>query len=557
MMNDIPLMPVRRLHNYVYCPRLFYYQWVEGLFAENADTIIGSSLHHVVDEPDRWKQESIEQMPGKVKSLSLSSEVLGLTGIVDLIQTDQDGLLSIIDYKKGHPAKDDMGQWQVKENDAIQIAAYSLLLQEQDIYPDNAAIYYAGIKKHVQIELTESLYQSCRDYLTQAQNCAKGDKTPPPLCHSSRCYACSAYVFCLPYESQAWADEDFGQAKAHSNLRPPRPPGDLGELLVVQNPQAYIKLKNGEIQVCIESKTISKHPLHQLNSLALYGNIQVSAQAMVALIEHDVSISYFSPAGRFIGMASGMPPSGVKARMGQTLLWHSQEKRLPLIKECIYSKIHNQRVMMMRNGDVEKPIIEQMASLRDSVHQATSIDTVRGIEGMAASLYFASFSSMISERSRMGFDFNGRNKRPPRDPVNAMLSLAYSILSKEIAGLCLGAGLDPFLGFFHSHGYAKPALALDLMEEFRPIIADSVVISLINRGEIAVDDFLHTTKGVALKDSGRRQFWKAWSRRLDTEITHPHFGYKMSYRRMMDVQIRQFHRFCRGETDRFFGFTVR
>jgi len=155
------------------------------------------------------------------------------------------------------------------------------------------------------------------------------------------------------------------------------------------------------------------------------------------------------------------------------------------------------------------------------------------------------------------FDFNGRNRRPPRDPVNALLSLGYSILSKELTGVCYAVGLDPFLGFFHQPRFGRPALALDLMEEFRPLLSDSVAISLLNRGEIQIDDFVQSASGTFLKDSGRHAFWEAWSRRLDTEVTHPEFGYKMSYRRMLEVQARQLWRFVRGEAVTYHGFTTR
>jgi CRISPR-associated protein Cas1 len=160
-------------------------------------------------------------------------------------------------------------------------------------------------------------------------------------------------------------------------------------------------------------------------------------------------------------------------------------------------------------------------------------------------------------KDKMGFEFTFRNRRPPKDPVNALLSLGYSVLSKELTGIAYTVGLDPFLGFFHSPRYGRPALALDMMEEFRPLIVDSVVLTLINRGEVSLSDFSVTSRGTLLNDSGRRQFWRAWTRRLDTEITHPTFGYKMSYRRMMEVQMRQLWRFCRGESKTFYGFTTR
>jgi CRISPR-associated protein Cas1 len=272
-------------------------------------------------------------------------------------------------------------------------------------------------------------------------------------------------------------------------------------------------------------------------------------------MEHSVPVSYFSPAGRFIGMAGGLPLSGVDARMGQYNMWSMPVKRLNLAAEIIKSKVHNQRVILMRNGCVSDSTLRELARLRDSCRKQLSLESLRGVEGAASSLYFSNFSTMLKDK--MGFDFTFRNRRPPKDPVNALLSLGYSVLSKELTGIAYTVGLDPFLGFFHSPRYGRPALALDMMEEFRPLIVDSVVLTLINRGEVALSDFSVTSRGTLLNDSGRRQFWRAWTRRLDTEITHPTFGYKMSYRRMMEVQMRQLWRFCRGESKTFYGFTTR
>ncbi len=211
----------------------------------------------------------------------------------------------------------------------------------------------------------------------------------------------------------------------------------------------------------------------------------------------------------------------------------------------------------MRNGDAPKETLAQLASLRDQTNDATELDRLRGLEGAAAALYFGHFTTMLKGTAGEHFDFHGRNRRPPRDPLNALLSLAYSMLAKELTGICHVVGLDPFIGFFHQPRYGRPALALDLMEEFRPLIADSVALSLLNRQELGPSDFIQTTRGCFLTDNGRRQFWRAWFRRLDTEITHPQFKYKMSYRRMLDVQTRQLWRYLRGDADSYHGFTTR
>jgi CRISPR-associated protein Cas1 len=277
---------------------------------------------------------------------------------------------------------------------------------------------------------------------------------------------------------------------------------------------------------------------------------------MQTLLERDVPVAFFSAAGRYYGCAHGLGQTGVDARRGQYQVFSIEKSRLKLAKETIRAKINNQRVMMMRNGDAKATDIEMMKYLRNSVDDVQSLDSLRGVEGEAAAIYFANFSTMLKDEAHE-FVFNERNRRPPKDPVNALLSLAYSMLVKEVSGVCHSVGLDPYLGFFHQPRYGKPALALDLMEEFRPLIADSVVISLINRGEVSKSDFSFTTKGVYLSTDGRKSFWSAWFRRMDTLVSHPQFKYRMTYRRMIEVQVRQLWRYPRGETSNYFGFTTR
>ncbi len=550
-----PLMPVRRLHNYVYCPRLFYLQWVENIFVENADTIEGHSIHSKVDESSRLRTEALAFECGALRSISVSSEQLGISGIVDLLEMDEAGRIVLVDYKKGYPQKDEHGDWVAKKNDVMQLAAYSLLLKENEIDVDWASIYYAAIKKHVRVELTDALYGECRQLINEAYAVAEKGVCPPPLEHDARCLSCSAYPICLPCESHWWSAGNQDNVKDSDGIRPPRPAADMGEVLVVQNPRASIGVRGGEIQVHVDGTVVAKHPIRQLQSVYLYGSIQVSAQALTLLMECAVPVAYFSAVGRFIGMANGLPASGVDVRMGQYKMWAMPEKRLTIASEIVRSKIHNQRVLLMRNGSVPDSVLRSLVQLRDSCKEQSGLAALRGVEGAAASLYFSYFSSMLKDN--VSFDFNGRNRRPPRDPVNALLSLGYSVLVKELSGIAYAVGLDPYLGFFHSPRYGRPALALDMMEEFRPLIVDSVVLTMINRGEVDTNDFIHSPKGTLLKDSARRQFWRAWVRRLDTEITHPTFGYKMSYRRMMEVQMRQLWRFCRGDTNVFWGFTTR
>lgn len=555
MNPELPPMPVRRLHNFLYCPRLFYLQWVENLFVENADTVSGSAVHKRVDEPSHFRPEDIEIGDrAKLRSVALHSESLGLTGVVDLIETGDAGRI-VLDYKRGAPFRDSDGNPCARENDAAQVAAYALMLREEGLDITGAEIYYAAERKRVTVPLDDELIESTLASLREARETAHREVCPPPLVNDPRCLRCSAYPVCLPNESAWWSDPGIDPPR---DKEPPRPPGDDGEILVVQNPAAFLGRRGGELVVSLDGETLTKHPIEQLQSVYVYGAVQVSTQAVQGCLEHGIPIAWFSPAGRFLGTTQGLPSSGTDARRGQYRLFESPQLRARVAGRVLSAKIHNQRVMLMRNGEVPKQAIDELARLRDqTARDGHTLDTLRGIEGTAAAVYFAHFGTMLKGTAFENFDFNGRNRRPPKDPVNALLSLGYSMLAKELTGICHAVGLDPFLGFLHQPRYGRPALALDLMEEFRPLVADSVAISLLNRRELDTGDFTHTTRGVFLGDDGRKQFWRAWFRRLDTEVSHPQFGYKMTYRRMLDVQARQLWRFCRGEAAEYHPFTTR
>ncbi|HRY48170.1 MAG TPA: CRISPR-associated endonuclease Cas1 [Candidatus Paceibacterota bacterium] len=589
-----PPMPVRRLHNFIYCPRLFYFQWVENIFQENADTVAGSHVHRNVDAPSRLDDDKAkalaENLPegAKIRSLRLESEALGLIGVVDIIEGGPDGA-EVIDYKKGSARRNSEGEREAKEPDAIQVAAHALLLREQGVNVARGAIYYAADKRRVPVEFNEALFARVRSTIEEARAVAASGKCPPPLRNDARCLYCSAYPVCLPNETLWWsrrckpaeteAQMQFGfvrqtedqlrdrildaldfaaeSGKGPPTLEPPRPERDDGEVLVVQTPGAQIGQRGDQLVVSVKGEEVRKLPGQQVRAIYCYGAVQITAQAIETCLDLGIDVSYFSPAGRFIGLLRGLPASGVDARRGQYRLFELPGVRLQLAREVIRAKIHNQRVMLMRNGDVPDRVLKLMAHFRDATGSARDMAELLGIEGNAAALYFEQFESMLKQREDWKFDWRGRNRRPLRDPVNALLSLGYSMLAKELTGVCHAVGLDPFLGFMHQPRYGRPALALDLMEEFRPLTADSVAISLVNRGELGPEDFIRSANGTFLNDEGRKRFWETWFRRLDTEVSHPEFEYKMAYRRMLEVQARQLWRFIRGEAAAYHGFTTR
>jgi CRISPR-associated protein Cas1 len=594
--DPLPLMPVRRLNNYIYCPRLFYLQWVENLFEENADTVEGTAVHRQADKPTRFDEEKFEALrtglpEGRViRSLRLEDAQLGLCGVVDIAEGGPDGI-ELVDYKKGSPLRRVDGVPAPKEPDTVQLAAYALLLRASGgrVAPV-ATVYYAAEKKRVTFPLDDALFARTLTALSNARALAASGRMPAPLVDDARCLRCSAYPLCLPRESAWWREganrsnpvndgteggtpplpgfeELLAPTGGLGGVReipapdlvetPPRPPRMDGEILVVQTAGAMVGQSGGEFTVTVKGEVVRKLPLRQTRAIYLYGAIQLTAHAAQTALEEEVDVAYFSPSGRFLGLLRGLPASGVDARIGQYTLFREPYFRLRLAGEAIRAKIHNQRVLLMRNGDPGTAILHELAWLRDAAPRAVTLEELLGIEGSAANLYFQQFPTMLKERASWAFDFAGRNRRPPRDPVNALLSLGYSVLAKELAGVCHAVGLDPFLGFLHQPRYGRPALALDLMEEFRPLVADSVALTLVNRGELDQSDFIRSANGTILNQRGRRVFWEAWFRRMDTEVSHPEFGYRMSYRRMFEVQARQLWRVVRGDAASYHGFTTR
>src|SRR5437879_709295 len=194
--------------------------------------------------------------------------------------------------------------------------------------------------------------------------------------------------------------------------------------------------------------------------------------------------------------------------------------------------------------------------------RAESIEELLGIEGSAARLYFGDFTGMIkpdegADSGEFRFDLEGRNRRPPRDPVNAMLSLGYSLLAKDLTVACYAVGFDPYVGFYHQPRFGRPALALDLMEPFRPLVVDSAVLRAINTGMVTEEDFVRAGGAVVLKESGRKGFMRAYEGRMDELVTHPLFEYRVSYRRMLEIQSRLLARVLEGEIGEYPVFTTR
>jgi CRISP-associated protein Cas1 len=318
-----------------------------------------------------------------------------------------------------------------------------------------------------------------------------------------------------------------------------------------------------------KGKVIEKVRIHDICQLNLFGNVQLTTQAIQTLCQNEVPIAYFSMGDWLYGLTQGLGIKNIFLRRAQFRWADSRPFCLKLARALVAGKIKNQRTLLQRNH-VEPPraALAQMKCMQEDAVQAESLDQLLGIEGNGARVYFQNFTGMIkTEEEPFGgtdingpmkqFDFKGRNRRPPRDPANALLSLAYSVLAKDLMIVCHAVGFDPYLGFFYQLRSGRASLALDLMEPFRPLIADSAVLTAINTRMVTERDFIHAGGSVALTPNGRKAFFRAYEQRMDTLVTHPLFGYRVNYRRMLEIQARLLARVLTGELANYPVFTTR
>jgi CRISPR-associated protein Cas1 len=594
------------LNEFVYCPRLFFYEWVEGLFSESADTVEGALGHARVDKPSTTfptAEAAAQEVAGEIhaRSVTLSSERHRLIARIDLVE-GEGGVVTPVDYKRGAPRHGETGL-EVWPTDRAQLAVQAIVLRENGYRCEEGLVYSLATRQRVRVPITEELVAETLALADQARALAAAGQIPPPLVDSPKCPRCSLVGICLPDETNftgrlELVDEDAAPQGRQLSLFPEleAPPDaasappvrrlvpardDLRPLYL--NTQGLrVGISGGVLQVKEKDKLLQEVRLADINQLNLFGNIQLTTQAVQALCAADIPIAWFSMGGWFYGLTRGFGLKNIFLRREQ--FRHADQPLfcLQLARALVAGKILNQRVMLQRNH-VEPPAaaLATLKHLAEAAREADTLETLLGLEGHAGHLYFTHFAGMIKlgddppaprphggapvpadgrgvgGEGQFTFDFFGRNRRPPRDAVNALLSLAYSVLAKDLALACLAVGFDPYLGFYHQPRFGRPALALDLMEPFRPLLADSAVLSAINNRMITPGDFLRVGPAVALKPEGRKAFFRAYEQRMDTLVTHPLFNYRVNYRRILEIQTRLLARCLTHEIPRYPAFVTR
>jgi len=536
------LWPARNVAEYAYCPRLFYFMEVEGIHAPSSDTEEGQRIHRRVDEPSAATPESGCDRDGaearKVRSLTLTSERLGLTATLDLAEID--GSVAVpVEYRKGRPRQvyDEDGEvigYESWPTDRVQIGLQAILLEEAGYEVSSAAIYYAAEKRRLSLVVDDALRVEALETLEAARTCATGSR-PLPLVNDSRCPRCSLQPVCLPDEINSL--RETSETPSARKLWPPR---DDGIHLVTQRRGTRVGIRASTLRVTEADGTkTAEVPLAGVESLSLVGAVQISTQALHTLADRGIPVAYLSGAGRLIACVDPLDAVSADTRRNQVRRLDFESDRVELSRALIVAKIRNQRVLLQRNGAASARILDALSDELNRAGEAASVDSIRGHEGQAAALYFSNFATMVKDEALANaFDENGRQRRPPPDPVNTCLSLAYSMLTHECVASLRTARLEPSIGALHVSRPGRPALALDLMEPFRPLISDSLTISAFNRGELRDGHFHQTAAGCMFTDAGRKAFFGIYGRRMSEEVTHPMFGYRLSYRRMLILHAR-------------------
>jgi CRISPR-associated exonuclease Cas4/CRISPR-associated protein Cas1 len=552
--GETPLLPVRMVNEWVYCPRLAFLEWVDGEWADSGDTEEGRRAHVRVDAGGGKlpaPAEADERPDFSVRSVTLASAALGIVAKMDLVE-GEGGTVTPVDTKKGKRPHVAEGAY---EPERVQVCAQALILEDAGYRVEEGAIWYAGSRERVRIALDDDLRARTRAAISGLRLAAAAGRLPPPLVDSPKCPKCSLAGICLPDEVTF-----FRKGLAP---RPLNPSADTALPLYVQEPGARIG-KSGETLVVETEQGKTAVALGDISELVLQGPISLSTPAVAALLREEIPVTWASSGGWVLGHTVSTGHRNVSIRIDQYRAAFDGHRSFAFARSLVAAKIRNSRVFLRRNfkaGDEAErdAALDALARLADRAPHAANESELLGVEGEAAARYFRLFSTMLGEAAREfpAFAFDKRTRRPPADPVNAMLSFAYTLLTRTWLVVLSAVGFDPYLGFYHKPRFGRPALALDMMEPFRPILADSTVIQAINNGEVKADGFVAAGPSVNLKPHARKAFIAAYERRLDQEVTHPQFGYRVSMRRLLEVQARLLARHLSGEVEPYPHYLVR
>ncbi|SHE94845.1 CRISP-associated protein Cas1 [Ferrithrix thermotolerans DSM 19514] len=538
---------IRTLKDFMFCHRRAYLTWVDAHVVKPNDSeyFEGAIFSHE-QAIKRW--ESIFRE--KVKEGYFVSEKFGLEGNVEYVSTpsvDDTAAEIPVLIRTTSPSKDGM-PW---EEDRTIAVACALLLGDGEYTPTGAWIFYGGEQSDVRhlVDVDDLGISKTEQLVDDLRQMAASNVLPDVIDDLEKCMRC-------PFVSLCRTDE----------CEPSRPEkavwvsDDVSRPLYVTGSDVSLYKTGGIVQVRRRDEVLDEVRLIELSQVNLYGASRISTPLVTELLRRDIPIAYFSSGGWFNGLTVSSGSGRIDLRIRQ--FKHFCEGDLELSKSIVAGKVRNCRTLLKRNANEcpDADLIELRQIYKEDIPKCESFSELLGVEGNAARIYFKNFALMLklhnAERASM-FDFNGRNRRPPRDPVNCMLSYLYGVMVKDIFVELQKVGFDPMLGFFHKPRFGRPSLALDLAEEFRPLVADSTAITLINKRIVGSEDFVIHPRGVTLTPSGKRKLISGYQARVETEVQHRELGYRISYKRAYEAQARLLASYLYGDRGSYNSFTTR
>ena len=525
---DSKTIRVSALHALAYCPRLFYLEEVEQLYTQDAAVFAGRRLHTQIErqEDEEWEE------------LFLESEELGLRGRLDALRT-RDGQTIPYEHKRGRAHRDENKQPQAWESDRLQILAYAYLLESaRGITVKEGRIRYHADNVLVHVPLDNSGRATVRQAIQQARTLRQSTHRPPVTDNERLCARCSLATVCLPEEARLAHDKEWQPIRLF-------PEDDERLVIHVLEPGTLVGRTGEQIKIARRGQPVENIPAHQVGQLVLHSFSQISTQALHFCSYQGIGVHFISGGGRYLGSFDNRQGS-IQRRIRQYAALSNPDICLELARKLVVCRGQGQRKFLMRGtrGKAEVPdnlnkAIAQMKAVLKQVPQAKSLDSLLGLEGNLAAVYFSALPSLISRDVSGKLFFNGRNRRPPKDRFNALLSFGYALLLKDVMNAILTVGLEPALGFYHQPRSQAAPLALDLLEIFRVPLVDMTIMASVNRGQWDTKaDFEVRGEQVWLSEVGRRKFVELYERRKQESWKHPVTGYSLTYRRLFELEVR-------------------
>lgn len=526
-------LPISLVAHQVFCPRR---AWLEAV-GESTDTqqmAEGTTAHRPADDVQASRSS-------RVRALDVESTSLGVVGRCDSVEVSDDGQLTVVEHKATPVRR----RAEVTDPTRVQVALQSLALREMGHDVGGQAVYFTEHRTRVPVVLDDELINLATESVKATRETISAPTAPPPLEDSPKCGRCSHVDVCLP--------DERALAPVTRRILVADPDSQVVHLAT---PGSRASVRRGRLEVAQNGEKLGSVPMERIQGVVLHGNVDLSGALIRELLWRGLSVIWCSSSGRVVGWSQSArsPNGGPRSRQRDA----SQVGRLDLARKFVSAKISNQATILRRHGNAPGEVAT-LRSLQRTVGRAGSTTEIFGIEGDAAARYFAHFSGMLTDRVRQAerLDFTSRTRRPARDPVNAALNMAYGLLTADVIRAVAVCGMDPHDGFLHTSERNKPALALDLCEEFRAPVGDSVVLGAFNNGEIRHRDFFETLGVVGLRASGRKALIAAYERRVSSTFRHPTFGYEVSWRRAMEIQARLVLGLLDGTQPRYVGIRVR